>query len=205
MKNKKYLASNKSLKSITTLATLNSLLFKPLFLIAAGIVIFLSFLKYQSVLTQKETMRVNNQYYLLSEQYRNIKKRYPEINNITNLVELYNLEKLVSVKSLNPSDFLKKLFSINTPNIEVIGINWYTEDINVNNKKILLTFDLVYLSEKKERKVAEDAFRDCVNKITMLFQDYQVTYTIEYDGIIELPKLLTIPARIILSKKTVGV
>ena len=150
-------------------------------------------------------MRVNNQYYLLSEQYRNIKKRYPEINNITNLVELYNLEKLVSVKSLNPSDFLKKLFSINTPNIEVISINWYTEDINVNNKKILLTFDLVYLSEKKERKVAEDAFRDCVNKITMLFQDYQVTYTIEYDGIIELPKLLTIPARIILSKKTVGV
>jgi hypothetical protein len=102
-----------------------------LFLIAAGIVIFLSFLKYQSVLTQKETMRVNNQYYLLSEQYRNIKKRYPEINNITNLVELYNLEKLVSVKSLNPSDFLKKLFSINTPNIEVISINWYTEDINV--------------------------------------------------------------------------
>lgn len=205
MKNKKYLASNKSLKSITTLTTLNSLLFKPLFLIAAGIVIFLSFLKYQSVLTQKETMRVNNQYYLLSEQYRNIKKRYPEINNITNLVELYNLEKLVSVKSLNPSDFLKKLFSINTPNIEVISINWYTEDINVNNKKILLTFDLLYLSEKKERKVAEDAFLDCVNKITMLFQDYQVTYTIEYDGIIELPKLLTIPARIILSKKTVGV
>ena len=51
------------------------------------------FLKYQSVLTQKETMRVNNQYYLLSEQYRNIKKRYPEINNITNLVELYNSDE----------------------------------------------------------------------------------------------------------------
>ena len=99
-----------------------------LFLIAAGIVIFLSILKYQSVLTQKETMRVNNQYYLLSEQYRNIKKRYPEINNITNLVELYNLEKLVSVKSLNPSDFLKKLFSINTPNIEVISITGHEKE-----------------------------------------------------------------------------
>ncbi|MFK7968551.1 MAG: hypothetical protein AB8B68_05345 [Rickettsiaceae bacterium] len=201
MQNKKYLASNKLLKSITMLTTINSLLFKPLFLIVAGIVVFLSLLEYQSVVIKKETIELNHQYYLFSKKYRNMKKRHPEINNITNLVELYNLQKLVSVKSLNPSDFLKRLFSINTPNVEVISINWYVEDTNLTNKKILLIFDLVYLSDKKERKVAENAFRDCVQKVKLLFHEYQVTYTMEYDGIVELPKLLSIPAKIIISKK----
>ena len=205
MQNKKYLASNKLLKSITMLTTINSLLFKPLFLIVAGIVVFLSLLEYQSVVIKKETIELNHQYYLFSKKYRNMKKRHPEINNITNLVELYNLQKLVSVKSLNPSDFLKRLFSINTPNVEVISINWYVEDTNLTNKKILLIFDLVYLSDKKERKVAENAFRDCVQKVKLLFHEYQVTYTMEYDGIVELPKLLSIPAKIIISKKTTEV
>ena len=53
--------------------------------------------------------------------------------------------------------------------------------------------------------MVEDAYRDCVNTITMLFHDYQVIYTIEYDGIIELPNLLTILARIILSNNSWGI
>ena len=67
---------------------------------------------------------------------------------------------------------------------------------------ILLTIDLIYLRQKS--KVAEDALRECVNTITMLFHAYQVSYTIEYDRIIELPKLFTIRARIIRGKTQLG-
>ena len=203
MENKKYLALNKLLRSITNLTAINSFAFKPLFLILVGIIIFLSSLKYQSILIQKETIAFNSKYYLSSEKYRSMKKRHPEIENITNLTELYNLQKILSIKSLTPAVVLKKLFSINNPNIEVVNINWYAEGTNLTDRKILLTFDVTYVSNKKERKIAEKTLREYTDEVRLIFQDYKVTYVAD-DNVVELPNSLTIWAKITISNKTAG-
>ena len=132
-----------------------------------------------------------------------MKKRHPEIENITNLTELYNLQKILSIKSLTPAVVLKKLFSINNPNIEVVNINWYAEGTNLTDRKILLTFDVTYVSNKKERKIAEKTLREYTDEVRLIFQDYKVTYVAD-DNVVELPNSLTIWAKITISNKTAG-
>ena len=204
MENKKHLALNKLLRSITKLIAFNSFMFKPLFLIIIGIIIFLASLKYHSILIHKETIELNDKYYSSSEKYRSMKKRHPEIHDITNLTDLYNLQTMLSIKEPNHFDFLKNLFSINSPNIEVINIHWYAKDTTLDNKKTFLEFDLLYINNKKGIEIAKKILDNYVNEIKLIFQEYQVTYVIEYDNVIELPRTLTIPAKITVSARTRG-
>ncbi len=206
MENKKYPGLNKLLRSINKLTAINSSIFKPLFLIIIGIILFLASLKYQSIVTQKETILLNNEYYLASEKYRNIKKRHPEVENITDLAELYNLEMMLNVKSSTPVDLMAKVFSLSHPNIKIANVNWYAENMNLFNKKVLLSFDVIYVNTKKEMSLAERILNNYANEVKLVFENYEVTAAIKYDNTVEeLPKTLTVLAKIMISTKIAGV
>jgi cell division protein FtsL len=207
IENKKHLASNQLLKSITKLTNINSVMFKPLSLVIIGIIVFLIYLKYNSIVVQQETIELNNKYYSFSEKYRTIKKRHPEVENITNLTDFYNLQTILSIKSPNPFDFLEKLFSLsNNPSIKIVNIDWYTEDTDFTDKKIILSTDIyiMYIGDKKNEHEAQQVLQDYVSSVRLLFPDYQVSYSIEYDHTTELLTTLTIPAKLTISKNIEG-
>lgn len=205
MKNRQYIAMNKLIKSITNLATINSIIFKPLLITLICVIGILANFKYKEMLMQKETISLNNKYYSLSEKYRSIKKRHPEIENINNLTDFYNLQKILSHKSVTPFEFLQKIFSIDTPNITLSSINWYSEDNDFLDKKISLVIYLNYTSEKNDINAATKTLIECLNQFKSLFQNYTINYTINYDKIIELPKRITLPATLVINGNTEGV
>ena len=178
----------------------NSLVFKPLFLIISAIIAYLIFLKYHAFIAQRETIELNNRYYNFSEKYRSVKKRHPEIENVTSLADLYNLQTIINIQSPVPFELLKKLFSINNPAIEIINIDWYVEDEEFTNKNILATFNVLYSGPKKE--IAIKTLYSYINEIKIAFHGYEVTYVIDYDNVVELPKMLTMPAAITINTKT---
>jgi hypothetical protein len=90
-----HLALNKALKSITKLTLINSVIFKPLLAVMLGLVITLGAIKYQTIIIQSDTTKLNKQYYALSEDYREIQKQHPELANVSDLVDLYNLENMI--------------------------------------------------------------------------------------------------------------
>lgn len=205
MANKKHLALNKTLRLITKLTKIDSVVFKPLITIIAGIIIALSAFKYQSVTIQKETILLNNKYYLLSEKYRNIKKRHPEIENIGNLAELYKLQTILDTPTPMPFDSLQKVFLVKNANIEVVGLNWYATGSYLLDKETFLILEIVYMNNNKEMKVAKEVLNTYVKDIKIVFQGHKVTYTNDYNNITELSKKLIIPARIIISGAALNV
>ena len=55
----------------TKLTNINSVMFKPLSLVIIGIIVFLIYLKYNSIVVQQETIELNNKYYSFDHQFVN--------------------------------------------------------------------------------------------------------------------------------------
>ena len=120
-----HLALNKSLKSLTQLSFVNSLIFKPLIILALVLIATLANIKFKSFSIREKTSQLNQKYYALSEEYRNIQKRYPNIKNINDLIDLHNLENIINTPAITPFADLKNLFTVtNHPRLEISNIKW---------------------------------------------------------------------------------
>lgn len=194
-----YLAFNNSLKSIMTLSLTNLIVFKPLIALIIGLLLTLAALKYQSLSFQAETTELNTKYYLLSEEYRDIKKKYPSLKNITNLTDLYYFESLINMNFPTPFNDLKKIFSLTHKNIEITNLEWKLEDKNFSsndNFKISIIADFIYSSNVNNLLESTDILSGFTNHIKTIFQDYKVTYSRDSENIITLPQKTIIPAKI---------
>lgn len=194
IKEKSYIATNKFLTSITTLTVINSVIFKPLIITALIIVAMLGNLKYQDMKTGFETYQLNNKYYTISEQYRNIKKKHPEIENINNLTELYNLENILSKPIPTPIKFLLKLLSVNLPNIELESVNWYSRDAESKSSAAIIQLNCE--SSKKDVNEAKSFIENYILELKKLFPNEEINFDKTYPDMFELPKKITIPVRI---------
>jgi hypothetical protein len=160
---RKYQALNKLLRSIGKLTIINSIVFKPLFVIVIIIGSVLASFKYRAYTIQTETIELNNKYYLLSEKYRNIQKRHPDVENIANLADLYNFQTILRLVSPTPFKALEEIFSIKRPNIEVVNIVWFAQGANILDKKALIAIDVIYENSKKDKQLLEQSLNDYVN------------------------------------------
>lgn len=200
-KSKQYVALNKLLRSISRLTMINSFIFKPIFVLILGIIAILGSLKYNAIAIQQETIKLNKEYYSLSEKYRNIKKRNPDVTNMTDLADFYNLGVILNSTHPNPCETLQKIFSTENPKMEVTNILWYAKSSDLGEKKEMLTFRFLYTNDKKDLRLAQTTINNYVKQVKGMFNEYNVTYIHQNDEITELVKNLVIPARIIVSRK----
>lgn len=199
-----HLALNKALKSITQLTLINSVIFKPLLAVMFGLSIILAVLKYQTIIIQSETTALNQKYYSLSEDYREIQKRNPELTNISDLVDLYNLENMIKKTSLNPFDHLNNLLSFNNSDLKILNINWRIHNpvsINLSKQHLNIDVNLMYKGDSDSTVNGIETMNGYVNYIKSIFQDYNVTYTRDTNNITHIAKKVMIPAHITIKGK----
>ncbi|MDP4709266.1 MAG: hypothetical protein NWS20_04635 [Rickettsiaceae bacterium] len=202
-----HLALNKALKSITQLTLINSVIFKPLLAVMLGLSITLAALKYQTIIIQSDTSKLNKQYYALSEEYRTIQKQQPELANISDLVDLYNLENMIKEKSAIPFTNLKALLSFNSPDIQISNIKWEVDTPKIIGKSpptLEINVSLFYKGDSKAAINGVEIINEYVNHIKSTFQDYKVNYKRNTDDIIEIAGKIIIPADITITGSIKG-
>jgi hypothetical protein len=162
-------------------------------------------LRYQTTKIQNDTLNLNAKYYSLSEEYRKIKKKHPEIINVSNLADLYSYETSLKVKYSTPFGIIKDLLTLSHPQIEIVRIKWsQVEDLAIITYPkvgVNMNIDLEY-SGKLDIENGINILNTYINQIKTIFQDYDVTFLIDHKKIIQLPKKLVIPANITISSKT---
>ncbi len=199
--NRQYLAVNELLSAISKFTAINSIAFKPLVLIVIIIIGIIFSFKYQTILNERETKILNNQYYSLSEQYRNIKKRHPNVENVTNLADLYNYQNILAIESRNPFSFLKILFSIDPGEVKITNVIWDLKQANILDKKEELIVSILYEDNKNNMEVINQKLAKYLTKVKKAFVNYKITYIKNMDSITKLPKKTILPATIIISEK----
>ncbi|NRB10690.1 MAG: hypothetical protein HRU35_03640 [Rickettsiaceae bacterium] len=203
-KHKTYLAFNDTLRSITKLTMINSIVFKPFIGLITILLFVLASFKYQDILTQSETTILNKKYFQLSKEYQRIKKKYPDIDNINNLVDLYRFELLLEQPIKTPYNDLLSLVGLKHENINIEKINWQLIDkerIISGDERIKIVIDLVFRSNSSNVNQGIEILNQYVNHVKTLFHNYNTNYILDSTNIVQISKKIKISAKIVLTRK----
>lgn len=199
-----HLALNKPLKSITKLSLINSIVFKPLLAVILGVCITLSSIKYKSIMLQNETAKYHQEYYLISEEYRDIQKRHPELKNANDLIELYNLENLINHTTITPFDHIKSIFSYDTDEIKIKKLYWTIKDsqnMSLLKNTLNITINYQYEGPRHSALHGVEIVNDYYNRLKSIFSNESMKFVRNPDDITEVAKKVIIPAEIIFEGK----
>lgn len=194
-----HLALNAPLKSVTKLTLINNIIFKPLIALQLGVIITLAALKYQTIIIKTETEHLNQKYYSLSQEYRDIKKRHPNIRNISDLADLYNFETILSKSSVTPFTQLKHLLASSYRNLRITNINWKVLDpqnINLPQSHVNISLDIVYEGKQNSIVKGIETLNEYANHLKTYFSGYTIVYKRDTKHIRQVAKKTIIPAHI---------
>lgn len=194
-----HLALNKPLKSITKLSLINGIIFKPLLVIIFGICITLSIIKYKSISLHNETTNYNQRYYKLSEEYRNIQNRHPELKNADDLIELHNIENFINKTVITPFDHIKAIFSYDATNLKIKKMSWKIKNpknINFLKNKLSITINYQYEGPRHSDLYGIEIINAYANRLKPNFAKGNLQYEHNPDDITEIAKKVIVPAKI---------
>lgn len=195
-----FLALNKPLKTIAKLTLANNIIFKPALIVIAGMAIALGGLKVKSLIIYSKTTELNNSYYELAEQYRNIKKQHHELSNIDNLLDLYNLDR----KAASPDEYIRKLTSADYQSIKIKKLSWELVDpilINIPESILELNIEVDYNGPIHSTIKGIEILNLYAKYLENNFKNYNVTYTKDPNEIVEVAKQVMIPAHFVIKGK----
>lgn len=196
--NKNFLALNYSIKSITQLNLINFIMFKPLMIVIAALVIFLTNNQFKIIQNQQNTIAIDQQYYKISAEYRNLKERYPEIKNLTNLADLYSLEALLKVPITKPFEMLENTLGFQNPDLHLDKISWelYEPDnLAKSNQKVKIDISLRVIIEKTLKK-PHNTLLQYIKHLQNSFTNFNVNYVLKDNEIDIIMNQKVIPVSI---------
>lgn len=198
-KNKTHIGYNPNLHNIIILNLLNSIIFKPIILFILSLFAFLSYTKLEAIKTKQETKELNNTYYTLSEEYRKIKQRHPEIQNVGKVAELYGIEAMLKQVYPTPFAALDTIYNFNTQQIRVEKTRWLLTNkgtFGLPANHIMLDLDISYKGNSKNYQDGIQLLNNYTNYVRTFFPTNYVKLEIEEDKVVSLSKELIIPAHI---------
>ncbi|RTK92785.1 MAG: hypothetical protein EKK61_02675 [Rickettsiales bacterium] len=199
-----YLALNKPLKSITKLTLINNMLFKPVIAFIFVLIGIMAFLKYQDLHVQSATNELNDKYYKLAQKYREVQKKHPDLLNISDLVDLYNLDRIINIEPNTPHDQIKSLIYIHNKNLKINKLHWRIIEpylINFPQSKFEVAITLTYKNNIGTLQDGLEAIKQYDLYLKNIFPNYSVSYKINKNEIREVAKHIIIPAYFIIEGK----
>ena len=199
-----YLALNKPLKSITKLTLINNILFKPVIAIILCMVCTLCYLKYQEFYVQSQTAELNNKYFNLTQEYRDVQKKHPEFSNVNELVDLYNLDRIINKEPNTPYNDLKSLLTLQDNRLQINKLSWRIIDpllINIPDSKLEISFVISYTGPVDTKSNGLKVINQYAEYLKNNFVNYNVTFDIDNDDVYEMAKQIVIPAKFLIEGK----
>jgi hypothetical protein len=203
-----HMASNKSLKTIAKYTLINRTAFKPVIAIISGMILTLCFLKYQAIGIQSEANDLNKQYYKLAEEYREVQKRNPKLSNVSDLLEMYNLQNIIARQSLTPLEHHKILTLTQHKNLKLKNLSWKLVNpllVDFSQSDLLISLDITYQGSLDSTLEGIEIINGYANHVKVNFQNFHINFTKHSDDIKEVARKVTIPAHFSIEGKVGGI
>jgi len=209
---KSFLALNSPLRSITKLSLYNSILFKPLLLLVVGLVVTICTIKYKSFEINQAAALLNEQYYQLSQEYREIQKTTPDSKQAGDLADLYSLKSSINRNIISPFWSVKYLFGLVNDSFAISKVSWNVKNqslLSPDNKSNIL-FDLkieaslyndLNISITDNSAALIDGY---INHLKFIFNGYDIKHKVNSDDILKIQNKVITPVTIVISGKLGG-
>jgi hypothetical protein len=205
-KTKSHIAYNYQLKSIARLKRFNAIIFKPFILLIIALITNIALTKIHTINIKRETNKLNERYYQISEEHRKIKENHPQIAHIGKLAELYSMETLLGARPLMPFDMVNEIFSINARDMEVRKLAWSLpqsfSDINVAKSGVLIELHIEYKADFKgydllvDNNLYSSQINNYVNHLKTIFENFKIDFNIDEKNIVIYSNHYIVPAHI---------
>lgn len=133
-KNLNYPAKQETINTFNRITKLNKLLSKPWYILIITFALILSITQIKSLIQDNKTSSLNEKFYILSEDYRSLRKEYPEITSLEQIVNFHYALTDVTKEQKLPFDDLEKLFANLNNDFTINKVHW---DLGANNKSYI--------------------------------------------------------------------
>ncbi|MGI4776123.1 MAG: hypothetical protein ACRYE9_04300 [Janthinobacterium lividum] len=191
--NKTFSGSNKAIKSITRANLVDFLamrILNAIVIVLLLIILNIKFLTYSAIL-KGQTLDARN--YLILQEYRDIGQKYPNVKNAANLADLYSLAMLLKIPIITPLEFLEKILSNLSSNINLEKISWKMNAPNnlvQKNNYINIDVSLKYSSNNLEESSALRDIELYIKEVQKKFDGFLLTTQVSYNVIKLLDRII---------------
>lgn len=184
---KKYKSLNKSLKSFVRLNFINFIIFKPILVFVFIVFLHTIYTGYSILRTKRSINKLNKEKYYILDKCQDLQNKYPTINNILHIADLYNKTSSLPKKSSNPLEYLTYIFTVlHNSNIAIDKVTWDLENpLDFVEKQFKLNIYVTYRGPKGENEFSA-ILGDYENNIKNFFGSCKVKLSYNKKEIINL-------------------
>lgn len=195
-KNLNYPAKQETINTFNRITKFNKFLSKPCYILIASLALILTIAQIRIFIQDNKTSSLNNKFYLLSEKYRALRKEFPKISSLEQIVNFhYALIELNKPQKL-PFNDLDKLFANLSTNFTINKLRW---ELGNDGKSYIIANGKYKIAASS----AEEAKTSLEKEITLLksiFLDCEFQYEYDINDMIIYSGISTIALKIIIIK-----
>lgn len=189
-----YNATNDVVNEYTRLHEFNKFLSAPWYFLVVIIVLTVSAVQIRASIKNKEAARLNQKFYILSEEYRDLRKEYPDIPNLEQLVNFYYAEKNLTINQQPPFEDVSKITNYMSKNFVIYKIHWelgndYRSYIIINAKYRIASLDQPSTANSLESEI--EAIQALLPRKVVRFK-YNTNEIVSSGGFVTIPTQIII-------------
>lgn len=183
-----YHASNAVVTEFLNLKRLNKFLSTPWYIFIFILLSTLVFVGIQNIMQENETQDINNKFYLLSENYRKLRKEYPKISNLEDVVSFYYAEKSLIFDQKLPFDILKTLLKSVSSNFTINTIQWEY----LNQQSVIISNIRYQTSSSFSIENAIKQLNKEIDSLRIVMPEQNISFTYDKNTILNSNNIITI-------------
>lgn len=183
-----YHASNTIVSEYLRLKSFNKFLSLPWYILISIFVFILVGIEINNILEENKSNNINAKFYSLSQNYRTLRKEYPDITDLEDVVSFYYAEEELKTSQKLPFDTFKVLLSAISNNFDIKRLYW--EDYN---KKSYIIAKVTYqTSQFNDVPGAINQLNKAIEALKMKMPDKDVSFEYEENEILNSNNVVTI-------------
>ena len=191
----KYPAANKSLRQVYAMEKFNSRVLNVAMALVLGIVLYAGIIEYKILRTESNISKANEEYYKISESYREARKKLQTINNLPDIYDIISDIAILKAPSPKAVEIVKHVVGIKDKRANISDISWRLTKDNVGFIESELVMHINYEDKSIQVSELQKHLDEYEISLTRIFPNYNIESAEDKRNIVNLPNKVMIPTK----------
>ncbi len=191
----KYPAANKPLRQIYAMERFNNRVLNAAMAVIVAVGLYAGSMEYQILRTESNVAKLNEEYYKLSESYREARKKLQDINNLPEIYDIISDIAILKASTPQPVQIAKHIVDIKDQRVHIAQILWKLTKENVGIMESELVMNIRYEDKSVNELELQKHLDEYQVSLTRIFPDYRIEFVEDQKNIVNLQNKIIIPAK----------
>ncbi len=191
----KHPASNKALRQISSMEKFNHRVLNLSMILIIGVFLYAGFIEYKILRAESKMDSFSSEYYKISEEYREARKKLQSINNLSNIYDIISDIAILKSSIPVPIEVAKHIVDIKDNRANISSLSWKLTKDNIGDMQSELVMSVHYEDTSLSINALQKHLDEYQVSLTRILPNYQIELLEDQKGIINIPNKVMIPVR----------